>query len=68
MAVSPHPIRSLLEGVAIGAGQITIHGALALLTGEIFSHSRVSHRFGIAKGMGKLSFAASKSFLPDANP
>jgi succinoglycan biosynthesis protein ExoM len=63
IAVSESPGRTLLTGWAIGAGQVVLHGAMAVASGEIFRRDRMLHRFGMAKGMGKLAWSAHKSFL-----
>jgi len=46
-----------LKVATIGLGQIVVHGALYLLHGEFLRRDKVGNRIGIAKGLGKLTYA-----------
>ena len=57
--VSPTPRATRLGTMALGAAQLAVHGALYLATG------RMRHRFGISKGLGKLTAGAVLDFVPE---
>jgi succinoglycan biosynthesis protein ExoM len=41
---------------AVGLAQVAAHSALFVLTGEFLNANRVSHRLGLARGLGKLTY------------
>lgn len=48
---------------AIGLGQVVVHGALGLLARGGPPERRMRHRFGVAKGLGKLGFGQGLDFV-----
>ncbi len=56
MKVSQRPLATHTMLVAAGVAQVIGHGALLLLTGDLFQPLRVAHRLGIARGLGKLTY------------
>ena len=56
MAVSDHPALTHALLIGVGVAQIVIHGLLLVLTGDVLSPNRTTHRLGIARGQGKLTY------------
>jgi GT2 family glycosyltransferase len=55
--------------LAVGLAQVILHGSLHVLTGEWASRRRVRHRFGLARGLGKLTYRSGwVDFIPEAAP
>ncbi len=52
--------------LAVGLGQVIVHGVLHVVTGEIFDRHRVRHRLGLARGLGKLTYLSARvDFIPE---
>jgi succinoglycan biosynthesis protein ExoM len=54
--------------LAVGLAQLVGHGFLYGLTGEFFSRERANHRFGMARGFGKLTYRSGRvDFIPESS-
>jgi glycosyltransferase involved in cell wall biosynthesis len=56
ISVSDHRVLTHAILTCVGLAQVVVHATLAVLTGEFFARTRVAHRLGIARGLGKLSY------------
>lgn len=63
LSVSRNPWLTGLVVSGVGLAQILVHGALFLATG-----GAIRHRFGIAKGLGKLGLGGTLDFIPEPPP
>jgi succinoglycan biosynthesis protein ExoM len=68
LAVSDNRLVSRLGIYGIGLGQVVVHGVLRLVTWRAGRAQQVKHRFGVAKGLGKLGFAPPLDFIPEKGP
>lgn len=68
VAVSDHPWLARLGGWGIGLGQLGVHGLLYLMKRNKPASVQMRHRFGIAKGLGKLGMGAGMDFVREDRP
>jgi len=55
--------------LAVGLAQLLAHGLLYVLSGEFLTRQRVAHRFGMARGLGKLTYLTARvDFIPEGAP
>lgn len=67
ISASDHRGATHLMLMAVGAAQMLLHGTLFALTGEFRTPSRVRHRLGIARGLGKLTYRSGQvAFIVEA--
>ncbi len=52
MSVADRPLLTHAMLLAVGAAQVAVHGALLVLS----PRSRIEHRLGVARGLGKLTY------------
>ena len=57
VALSPTPVRTAITVALLGLAQVCVHAALYVLTGPFAGPARFAHRIGMAKGLGKLTWA-----------
>jgi glycosyltransferase involved in cell wall biosynthesis len=65
LAVSDHPLFTRLGIWSIGTAQVLLHGVFFLATLRAGPARHIKHRFGIAKGLGKLGIAPKLDFIPE---
>lgn len=56
---SADPRLARLKVAVLGLGQVAVYGALFALSGEFLTRRRVRNRIGLAKGLGKLTYASN---------
>jgi len=57
-----------LKVLGLGLAQVCVHAGLFLASFEFLSATRYSHRIGMAKGLGKLSYRAPIGFIDERTP
>ncbi|PZW40423.1 succinoglycan biosynthesis protein ExoM [Humitalea rosea] len=60
LAVGDNRMLTALGIIGIGLAQVVVHGGLWLLT-----RGAMRHRFGVAKGLGKLGLGGDLDFIPE---
>jgi glycosyltransferase involved in cell wall biosynthesis len=63
-----HKLATHVMLMAVGAGQVAVHGALFVLTGEFLARDRVRHRLGITRGLGKLTYKRGQTYFIEEKP
>jgi glycosyltransferase involved in cell wall biosynthesis len=55
--------------LAVGCAQLLAHSLLYILRGEFLTRRRVGHRFGMARGLGKLTYLSGRvDFITEPPP
>jgi glycosyltransferase involved in cell wall biosynthesis len=65
IATSGQKTLAHLKVSLLGLAQLTVHGALYVVSGEWAGRDRFDHRIGMAKGLGKLSWRAPIGFIDE---
>jgi glycosyltransferase involved in cell wall biosynthesis len=65
LAVSDNRLIARAGIVGVGLAQVVVHGILSMVSWRASAARQVKHRFGVAKGLGKLGFAPPLDFIPE---